>query len=360
MRGCEPSSEVVEPALRILVTGGNGFLGSHLVSALQDRGDSVRVLALPTEDTAALEAAGVAVYRGDIRDSKTVATAMDGVQAVVHLAAMSSVWRPMADYHAVNVAGTEIVCRAALAQGARVVHVSSWTVYGMGVREPAVEDSPLSPQREPYAMTKAIGDIAVQRMIAEDGLRAVIIRPGTIFGPGSVLIFGRIADRLRAGKWIIVGSGRNALPLVYVSDVVQGLLLALDHEHAIGQAYNITNDAPLSQREFFNEVAEDIGAKPPRLRVPYPALYAAAWAAERIAELTRAREPLLTRHGVSLFGSDNRHAIEKARRELDYEPRVPLRAGIRLAADWYRLRSRRMESEPVVELGAEVGAGTGG
>lgn len=233
------------------------------------------------------------------------------------------------------------------------MHVSSWTVYGMGLCEPAVEDFPLRPLREPYAMTKAEGDSAVQRMIADDGLRAVIIRPGTIFGPGSVLNFGRIADRLRAGKWIIVGRGRNALPLVYVSDVVQGLLLALDHEHAIGQAYNITNDVPLSQREFVNELAEGIGAKPPRLRAPYRALYAAAWAAERLAEVTRSsREPVVTRHGVNLFGTDNRHAIDKARRELGYEPQVPLRAGTRLAAAWYRLQSQRAKSEPAVELGA--------
>jgi nucleoside-diphosphate-sugar epimerase len=173
-------------------------------------------------------------------------------------------------------------------------------------------------------------------MIAEDQLRAVIIRPGTIFGPGSTLNFGRIADRLRAGRWIIVGSGGNALPLVYVSDVVRGLLLALDQPHALGKAYNIGNDLPLSQREFLSALAREIGARPPRLRVPYRVLYSVACAAERFAEATRSKsEPVVTRHGVNLFGTDNRHAIDKARRELGYTPQVPLTEGIRLAAAWY-------------------------
>jgi nucleoside-diphosphate-sugar epimerase len=320
----------------ILVTGGSGFLGRHVVKALRERRESVRVLALPSEDTSSLEMQGIDVYRGDIRDREAVVAAMNGAEGVLHLAGMMGLWRPMEDYRAVNVTGTENVCRAALAEGARVVHVSSWTVYGMGLGEPVREDRPLKPLREPYAMTKAVGDLSVQRMIAEDQLRAVIMRPGTIFGPGSTLNFGRIADRLRAGRWIIVGSGRNALPLVYVSDVVRGLLLALDQPHVLGKAYNIGNDLPLSQREFLTAVAGEIGARPPRMRVPYRVLYSVAYVAERLAEATRSKsEPVVTRHGVNLFGTDNRHAIDKAERELGYAPRVPLTEGIRLAAAWY-------------------------
>jgi len=320
----------------ILVTGGNGFLGSHVVKALRERSESVRVLALPREDTRSLEMQGVDVYRGDIRDPEAVLAAMNGAEGVLHLAGMMGLWRPLADYRAVNVMGTENVCRAALTEGARVVHVSSWTVYGMGLGEAVREDRPLRPLREPYAMTKAEGDISVQRMIAEDQLRAVIIRPGTIFGPGSTLNFRRIADRLRAGRWIIVGSGRNALPLVYVSDVVRGLLLALDQPDSLGKAYNIGNDLPLSQEEFLTTLAREIGARPPRLRVPYRVLYTVASVAERLAEMTGSRrEPIVTRHGVNLFGTDNRHAIDKARSELGYTPKVPLAEGILHAAAWY-------------------------
>ncbi len=337
--------------MEILITGGNGLLGRHLVPALQERGDSVRVLALPAEDTSWLERRAITVYRGDVRQPETLVAPMHGMGGVFHLAGMMGVWRPLEQYDAVNVSGTENVCRAARAAGIRrFVHVSSWTVYGMDLGKPAREDFPLTPFREPYAITKAGGDKVVQRMIAEAQLPAVIVRPGTFFGPGDQLHFGRMADRLRAGRGIIVGSGRNALPFVYVTDVVQGLLLALDQERAVGQAYNISNDRPLTQQEFLRAIAVEIGVPPPRLHVPYRALYAAGYAAERVAMMIHSRrQPLVTRLGVKLFGTDNRHAIDKARQELGYSPEVTLREGVRLAAAAYREQSSpSAPSVPVV------------
>jgi nucleoside-diphosphate-sugar epimerase len=124
---------------------------------------------------------------------------------------------------------------------------------------------------------------------------------------------------------------------VYVTAVVQGLLLAADHAQAIGQAYNITHDQPLTQEEFLDAIAQELGGKAPRLHAPYPALYAAAFAAEHAARLTHAqRQPVVTRLGVKLFGTDNRHALDKARRELGYMPRVSLREGVQIAANWHR------------------------
>jgi nucleoside-diphosphate-sugar epimerase len=321
----------------VLITGGNGLLGHHLVSALQERGDSVRVLALPGEETGWLEQRGVEVHRGDVRQPETLTAPVSGAHAVLHLAGMMGVWRPTEDYHAVNVTGTLNVCRAALSEGVgRVVHVSSWTVYGMDLGLPAREDFLLRPFHEPYAVTKAAGDKAVQRMIAEEHLPAVIIRPGSFFGPGDRLHFGRLADRLREGRGVIIGPGDNALPFVYVTDVVQGLLLALDHAHAVGHAFNITTDRPLTQQELLEAIARETGASPPRVHVPYRPLYTAGYLAERLAMASGSKtQPMMTRLGVKLFGTDNRHAIDKAREELGYRPRVGLREGVRLAADWY-------------------------
>lgn len=339
--------------MNILITGGNGLLGRHLVAALQDRERRPAVLALRGEDTTWLERRGVSVFRGDVTRPQTLIEPLEAADAVINLAGMMGVWRPIEDYHAVNVTGTENVCRAALSAGVRrVVHVSSWTVYGMELGEPAREEFPLRPFPEPYAITKAAGDRAVQRMIVEDNLPAVIIRPGTFFGPGDRLHFERMADRLAAGRGLIVGAGDNPLPFVYVTDVVQGLMLALDREDAVGQAYNITNDRPLTQKEFLRAIAEEIGASPPHLHVPYSALYAAGSLAEGLARLTRSqRKPVLTRLGVKLFGTDNRHAIDKAKRELGYGPEVSVREGVRLAAAWYR-----WQSQDVAPLSVAVGS----
>jgi nucleoside-diphosphate-sugar epimerase len=323
-----------------LITGGTGLLGRHLVPALQGQGDNVQMLALTGEDTSWLEARGVAIHRGDVRQPDSLVAPLRGVDSVLHMAAMMGLWRPISEYRAVNVIGTENVCRAALAEGAgRLVHVSSWTVYGMDLGEPAREDFPLEPFRDPYSISKTEADLLVQKMVAKDRLPAVIVRPGTFFGPGDQLHFGRMADRVCAGKGIVVGSGRNALPFVYVTDVVQGLLCALDPHRPVGQAYNISNDRPLSQEEFLQAIAEELGVDPPRLHVPYPALYAAGAAAEYAGRVMRTtRQPVLTRLGVQLFGTDNRHAIDKARRELGYSPQVDLREGVRLSAAWYLQR----------------------
>jgi nucleoside-diphosphate-sugar epimerase len=334
----------------VLITGGNGLLGRHVVADLQGRGDSVRVLALPEEDIRWLRQRGVAVYRGDVRWPDSLVAPMSGVSAVVHLASMMGVWQPIKEYRAVNVVGTKNVCQASLAERVkRVVHVSSWTVYGMDLGRPAREDFLLRPFHEPNAITKAEGDLVVQRMIADDHLPAVILRSGEFFGPGDRLNFSRLAERLRTGRGVIIGRGDNALPFVYVTDVAQGVLLALDCDHAVGQAYNISNDRPLTQRQLLEAIANDIGIRPPIVHMPYRALYAAASAAEHMAVLASPpREPMLTRLDVKLFGTDNRHAIGKAQRELGYAPQVTIRDGVRLTSAWYRARGRRSSCSSAV------------
>jgi nucleoside-diphosphate-sugar epimerase len=295
---------------------------------------------LPEEDRRELEPAKVAIYRGDVRRQETLTEPMRGVDTVFHLAAVHGLWRPQQDYYEINVVGTENVCRAALAAGVRrFVHVSTWAVYGMALGQPMREDLPLRPFSDVYAVTKAKADELVQRYVARNHLPGVIVRPGTMFGPGDGVNFGRMADRLRAGKAVIIGSGGNSIPFVYVTNVVDGLLLAAGQERAVGQVYNLADDSPPTQNEMWRAIAEEISAPPPRLRVPYHALYALAFLAERaVSSHAPQRQPLVTRLGVKLFGADNRIAIEKAQRELGYVPRVKVREGVRLAATWYLRR----------------------
>lgn len=327
--------------MEILITGGNGFVGRHLIPALLGRGDTVRALASPSGDATWLEERGVAIFRGDVRALETLTAPMAGADAVVHLVADTRKWGPRHVSYGVNVIGAENVCRAALNAGvSRLVHVSTFTVYNMAVGRPVTEDDPLAPLNEPYSVTKAEADKLVQRMIRDDHLPGVILRLGALLGPGDQRNFGRLADRLRAGKGFIVGSGNNAVPFVYIADVVQALLLALGSEGAVGQAFNIGTDQPLTQAEYLSAIAQEIGARSPRLHVPYHPLYAAAYAAERIATLSGYRiPPVITRHGIKILGEDNRLSIDKARRELGYAPQVHPREGVRLTAMWYQKTS---------------------
>jgi len=320
-----------------LVTGATGFIGPYLVSALIAQGHGVRVLALANDDTSRLEKLQAKLFRGDVREPKTLVEPFAGVHTVFNLAAAHGLWRPYQLYYDVNVAGTENVCRAALTAGVRrLVHMSTWTIYGFGIGWPVTEDAPLRRVADTYQITKLEADEIVQRYIAQGDLPATIIRPATIFGPGDRINFGRLADRLRAGKAIIIGSGNNAVPLIYVSDLVDGTILAAFHESAAGRVYNIENDQPLTQKQMMDAIAQEIGVRPPKLHVPYHPLYACAALAEKIVGRSNpTRQPLVTRYGVQIFGTDNRHSIERARGELGFVPKIDLRDGVRRTADWY-------------------------
>jgi nucleoside-diphosphate-sugar epimerase len=327
--------------MQVLITGANGFVGRHLILALQKRGDSVRALSSPKGDTTWLKQQGVAIFRGDIRSPDMLTEPLRGVDAVVHLVAETKKkWGPMQDSYAVNVTGTENVCRAAIKAGVRrLVHVSTSAIYNMKVGRAVREDDPVEPLDDPYCFTKAQGDLLVQRMIRENHLPAVILRLGALFGPGDSLNFGRLADRIGAGRGITVGTGNNAVPFVYITDVVQALLLALDTERAGGQIYNISHDQPITQKQYFSAIAEELGVAPPHIHVPYYPMYIAAYAAERISQLSGYRiPPVATRHGIKILGEDGRLSIDKARRELGYVPQVPIREAVRLTVAWYQQR----------------------
>src|SRR6266702_6787979 len=322
--------------MKVLMTGATGLLGGHLLQALQQRGEQIRTLVLPVENAEKLIAQGVEVMRGDVTDADTLAPAVKDIEIIIHLAGMMGVERPLADYRLVNVTGSGNLYRAAQTAGVRrFVHTSSHTVYGLGYGRFLTEKDALRPDPDPYSITKAEGDRLIRRLMLNSGMETAILRPGTFFGPGDRLHFGRIAQRMKNGKGVIIGRGDNALPFCYVTDVVQGFLLAAYHEKAPGNVYNITNDRPLTQQEIFDAIADAVGGVRPKRHLPYlPVYYGAIFAEKGVARVTRTR-PLVTQLGAMMFGSDNKHSVEKARRELGFEPKVDLRTGITLAAEWF-------------------------
>jgi nucleoside-diphosphate-sugar epimerase len=322
--------------MRVLITGATGLLGGHLIKELQQRGEDIRALVLPVENADKLEKQGVEVVRGDITDASTLGLAVNGVELIFHLAGMMGVWRPLSDYRLVNVTGSENLYKAAQKAGVRrYVHTSSHTVYGLGYGRFLSENDALRPDPDPYSLTKAEGDRLMRRLMLTSEVETVILRPGTFFGPGDRLHFGRMAQKMKDGKGVIIGRGDNALPFCYVTDVVQGFLLGAYHDNAPGNVYNITNDHPLTQLEMFDAIADAVDGVRPSRHLPYLPIYYGSIVAERVVARVTRTKPIVTQLGAMMFGSDNRHSVEKARRELGYEPKVDLRKGITLAAEWF-------------------------
>src|SRR5258708_38517268 len=205
--------------MKILITGATGLLGGHLLQTLQQRGEQIRALILPVENADKLIAQGVEVARGDVTDASTLATAVKDIEIIFHLAGMMGVNRPLADYRLVNVRGSENLYRPAQAAAVRrFVHTSSHTVYGLGYGRFLTEKDALRPDPDPYSLTKAEGDRLIRRLMLSSKVETVILRPGTFFGPGDRLHFGRMAQKVKDGKGLILGRGDNALPFCYVTD----------------------------------------------------------------------------------------------------------------------------------------------
>jgi nucleoside-diphosphate-sugar epimerase len=324
--------------MTVLVTGATGFLGRHLVDLLVGRGEPVRILAQPAEDTTWLEQKGVKVHRGDITDYLSLEKAVTGVDCILHCAARTGVWGSPSVYERVNVRGLKALVDVALAAHVRrIVHVSSVTVHGIDVRGSADETAPLRGGPDPYSRSKVAGELLLQQMIRERGAPVIIVRPGLLYGPRDSGSFGRFAALIEEGKMIMIGSGKNHMPLIYVTDVAQGIVLASEADCPPGREYILVNDEPVTQWDYLSTIASELGVDPPRLRIPARLALGMGFAAEMTGHLLHWKQsPPLTRFGVSVLCGENRFSIERARSELGFVPQVSLAEGVRQGIAWYK------------------------
>ena len=324
----------------ILVTGAAGLLGSHLVDALVARGDTVRAFILPSEDASRLKAQGVEVCYGDLKDAASLEKATRGAEYVLNCAAKTGPWGPQDEYEAINVRGLETLTRAAMAAGARrLVHVSSITVHGNDVRGVADESAPFHEEPNPYTQTKIAGERMLQRLIRDEGADVAIVRPGWIYGPRDNASFGRFAEMIRRQGMVVIGSGQNHVPLIYVADVAQGILQAAETPEAKGQAYLLVNDERVTQYHYLSLIAKALNVAPPTRHIPYRFALTAGAAAETVGKTLHWQSPPpLMRYGLQLLGGENQFVIAKARQQLGFTPQVPVEDGVRQSVDWFRNR----------------------
>jgi 2-alkyl-3-oxoalkanoate reductase len=323
--------------VRAVVTGGSGFLGSHLMRELRGRGDSAVALARPGSTAGdALEADGHEVARVDLRrPGEALGPLLSGADAVYHLAAgIAGGWRATFD---ANVTATERLVEAieATGFGGRVVHVSSFSVYGLNqLPRGAVVDetTPLEPEpwrRDDYAWTKLLQERVIRRLEA-GAPELVIVRPGTIYGRERRFHY-RLGRPLGDGALLMLG-GRNTLPLTYVENTVSLLAEAGRHPSAPGQVFNAVDPGELTQLGY---VSRWRGAPDgPRVVVPFPLapLRAAGKLLQRAERRTGGRlsppaflDPYVMEPSMRRF----RWAPSRAIEVLGWQPPVPLDEALR-------------------------------
>jgi nucleoside-diphosphate-sugar epimerase len=316
---------------RILVTGASGFLGGVLVARLVREGESPRVLL--RKPSATVEALpGITAVYGDLGNPADVDRAVAGVDVVYHVGA--AMGGSAADFECATVWGTRNVIDACLRHGVKkLVHVSSLSVldHAGHARGAAVTElSALEPHpdwRGQYTKTKLIAEQLVAAAVRERGLRAVILRPGMIFGPGAKpsAPSGSIGF---GSRWVVMGSGKLVLPLVYVDDVVDALLLAAREESAEGGVFQLVDGAAISQRQYINLARQHAGGKLRATYVPKVVFFGAAIAAEILGRLLKRSAPL-TRYKLRSLPPLSRFDTSAARTKLRWSPAVGVMEGLR-------------------------------
>jgi len=324
--------------LKLLITGGTGFIGSRLALAAGAQGHSLVVAGQSNTEAERirgqeLAAAGIAVEHGPLQDPQFASRIAQGCEAVIHLAAAQHEANVAEDYFFdVNVTGTRTLMDAAKGAGVRrFVYGSTIGVYGEYSGQPLTEETPPHPLNI-YGRSKLQAEAVVKSF--GDSLETSIVRISETYGPGDfrLLKLFRAVDR---GRFLIIGSGLNQRQAIHVTDLVRGLLTAASSPAAVGETFVMAGQEVMTTREMVQHVADALGCPAPRWRAPmWPFLAAAVVLEKTLTPL--GVQPPLHRRRLDFFRKSFVFSSTKAQRVLNFVPTIPFAAGAAETAAWYR------------------------
>lgn len=326
--------------MRVLITGGTGFIGSNLALAYTRMGHQVLVVSKESTDAERenardLRQAGVEVVQGSITDRGLMADCCEGVDLVHHVAAaMREANLSDRLFWEVNVEATRWLLEQCQREGvSRFVYCSSIGAMGKVVQKPANEESPCHPQ-DIYQVTKRVAEELCLRFHQERRLPLAIVRPADVYGPRDRRLL-KLFRAIRKGRFVMIGSGQNEHHMVHVDDLVAALTLAAEREAAIGEIFIIAGESPIQLGMLVRMIAGILGVPAPRLQIPLAPVRALALAIETVCKPLGVPPPLYPRR-VDFFRSDYAFDISKAKRVLGYQPRYGLAEGMGNTLEWYR------------------------
>ena len=323
-----------------LLTGATGFIGGHLAQRLVSNGYQVRCLVRPSSDTTLLDQLGVELAIGDLTSPRSLTRAVAGCSYVLHCGALVSDWATTREISEINERGTrELVGASVAASVKRFVHFSTTDVYGYPGHAAVDESFSSTRFRNWYAQTKLAAEREVRRGAEQHGLPSVILRPATVYGPRSTEVVGEIARAIRRGNMVLVDRGRAVAGLCYVENLVDAAVLALRHDSASGEAFNVTDGLDVTWKQFTDDLAHGLGFPRVRWSVPYWLAHGLGTSCETgyraLRRATRmSTPPLLSRQAVHVLGSDQDFSNRKARDLLGWTPRIDYPAGLDATLAW--------------------------
>jgi nucleoside-diphosphate-sugar epimerase len=325
-----------------LVTGASGFIGGLLAERLAGLGHRVRCLVRASSDTSKLVALDVELALGDLADRDSLVRAAEDCRYVLHCGALVSDWATKTEIARANVTGTRNALDAAVAASAeRFVHFSTTDVYGHPGGVSIEETHTAARFANWYAQTKLEAEAEVLSAHATGAIDVVVLRPASVYGPGSTEVVGEIARALVAGHMLLVNRGRAIAGLCYVENVIDAALLALSSGAAAGCAFNVTDGLDVSWKRFTDDLAAGLGCRGARLSLPFGVASAIGFSLEHAYRALRAGTgasvpPLLSRQAVQVLGVDQDFSNRRAREALGWEPRVSYAAGLEATLAWLR------------------------
>ena len=326
--------------MRLLVTGGTGFIGSHLAEQGRRLGAEVVVLGLtdrPEEqaNVELLRRQGVEVVAGSITDAELCGTAVRGATHVFHLAvAMREGAKSDEFFETVNLDGTRRLLEASARGGVRrFVYCSTIGIYGH--RAPGItrEDSPLAPGNI-YERTKVLAERLVRDFGARRSLPYTILRPADVYGPRDQRLL-KLFKGVSAGRFPFFGSGAGRRHMIYVDDVVSGFFRACETDRALGESFILAGPKACTLRELVAEVQAATGSRRYGMRLPLKPMLGVAAVVEDLSRKIGV-EPPIYRRRMDFFWSDSEFDTTRARQGLDWAPQVDLPEGIRRTLEDYR------------------------
>ncbi|MBN2560552.1 MAG: NAD-dependent epimerase/dehydratase family protein [Phycisphaerae bacterium] len=325
--------------MNALVTGGTGFVGSHLIEQLRAQGDTVRALVRPGSNRRFVKALGAEVATGDLDGLDSLRAACDGCEVVYHAAARVEIVGTEAEFHRTTVAGTARLITAAAQEGVRrFVHVSSCGVYPpalLATGQVIDESTPVTepPAWFPYGRAKYHAERVVQEKAASE-MEWVIVRLGYLYGPRNQTMHSYLEPVMRDKIMMIIGDGTNEMAMTYVEDAVRAIVLAGQCQRAAGKVLIAAGDERVTQQQYFDALADGFGLPHVRKRVSYKVAFLFGWLGELLVH-SGPRKAAMRRAAIALTGLPQRLRCDYTRELLGWRPRVRFADGMRKAFDWY-------------------------